>query len=148
MIPVLDDVLYAGVPRSSRDKAGAKAFLQWFCSLPVQQSLLTVNQSRRIGVFGITDGFSALKSIDEKDLPPSTPCSWAISPWKTCSAFPDTLPDNWVKVRDAVVLALDSRCRLRRGDRNRWKSAWKTGRTPRRSELSGRFSRRPDRLFH
>lgn len=103
-IPVLDDVLYSGVPRTSRDKAGAKAFLQWFCSLPVQQSLLTVNQSRRIGVFGITNGFSALKTIDEKDLPAKYPLLLGHIPMENLLVFPETLPDNWVKVRDGVFL--------------------------------------------
>jgi hypothetical protein len=103
-IPVLDDVLYAGVPRASRDKAGAKAFLQWFCSLPVQQSLLTVNQSRRIGVFGVTNGFSSLKTIDEKDLPAKYPLLLGHIPMENLLTFPDTLPDNWVKLRDGVVL--------------------------------------------
>jgi hypothetical protein len=102
-IPVLDDVLYAGVPRSARDKAGAKAFLQWFCTLPVQQSLLTVNQSRRIGVFGVTDGFSALKSIDEKDLPAKYPMLLGHIPMENLLVFPDTLPDNWVKLKDVVL---------------------------------------------
>jgi len=103
-IPVLDDVLYAGVLGSSRDKSGAKAFLQWFCSLPVQQSLLTVNQSRRIGVFGITNGFSALKSIDERDFPAKYPLLLGHIPMENLLTFPDTLPDNWVKLRDGVVL--------------------------------------------
>ena len=102
-IPVLDDVLYAGVPRSSRDKAGARAFLRWFCSLPVQQSLLTVNQSRRIGVFGVTNGFSALKAIDEKDLPAKYPLLLGHIPMENLLAFPDALPDNWVKLKDGVV---------------------------------------------
>jgi ABC-type glycerol-3-phosphate transport system substrate-binding protein len=103
-IPVLDDVLYVGVPRSSHDKAGAKAFLQWFCAQTVQQSLLTVNQSRRIGVFGITDGFPALKSVDEKDLPAKYPLLLGHIPMENLLVFPDTLPDNWVKLRDTVVL--------------------------------------------
>jgi ABC-type glycerol-3-phosphate transport system substrate-binding protein len=103
VVPVMDDVLFAGVMRSSRDKAGAKAFLQWFCSLPVQLSLLSVNQSRRIGVFGITDGFPAWKSIDEKDLPAKYPILLGHIPMENLLLFPDTLPDNWVKVRDGVV---------------------------------------------
>ncbi|HTZ52047.1 MAG TPA: ABC transporter substrate-binding protein [Spirochaetia bacterium] len=102
-VPVMDDVLFAGVLRTSRDKAGAKAFLQWFCSLPVQLSLLQVNQSRRIGVFGITDGFPAWKSIDEKDLPAKYPLLLGHIPMENLLTFPDTLPDNWVRVRDAVV---------------------------------------------
>ena len=102
-IPVMDDVLFAGVLRASRDKAGAKAFLQWFCSLPVQLSLLAVNQSRRIGVFGVTDGFPAWKSIDEKDLPAKYPILLGHIPLENLLLFPDTLPDNWVKVRDGVI---------------------------------------------
>ena len=104
VIPVMDDVLYAGVPRSARDKAGAKAFLQWFCNLQVQESLLTVNQSRRIGVFGITNGFSSLKAINEKDLPAKDPLLLGHIPMENLLAFPETLPDSWVKVRDNVVL--------------------------------------------
>jgi hypothetical protein len=104
IIPVLDNVMYAGVPRAARGKTGAKTFLLWFCSLPVQQSLLTVNQSRRIGVFGITDGFSALKSINEKDLPAKYPLLLGHIPMENLLAFPDILPDNWLKLRDAVVV--------------------------------------------
>lgn len=103
VVPVMDDVLFAGVLRSSHDKAGAKAFLQWFCSLPVQLSLLSVNQSRRIGVFGITDGFPAWKTIDERDLPAKYPMLLGHIPMESLLQFPDTLPDNWVKVRDGVI---------------------------------------------
>jgi hypothetical protein len=102
-IPVLDNVLFAGVLRSSRNKGGAKAFLQWFCSLSTQQSLLNVNQSRRIGVFGITDGFSALKSINEKDLPQKYPALLGHVPQENLLIFPETLPDNWVRLREGVI---------------------------------------------
>lgn len=103
-IPVLDDVLFSGVPRSSRDKAGARAFLQWLCSLQVQESLLGVNQSRRIGVFGVTNGFSALKTIDEKDFTAKYPLLLGHIPMENLLTFPDSLPDNWPKLRDGVVL--------------------------------------------
>ena len=73
LIPAQDDVLFAGVLRSARDKSGARKFLQWFFSPQTQRSLLEVNQSRRIGVFGITDGFSSFKAINEKDLPAEIP---------------------------------------------------------------------------
>jgi hypothetical protein len=102
MIPVLDNVLFAGIQRSARDKSGARAFLQWFCSLGIQQSLITVNQSRRIGVFGITNGFSALKSINEKDLPMKYPLLLGHIPQESLLSFPETLPDSWLKVRDII----------------------------------------------
>jgi ABC-type glycerol-3-phosphate transport system substrate-binding protein len=103
MIPVLDNVLFAGVIRSGRNKAGARSFLQWFCSPAVQQSLLTFKQSRRIGVFGVTDGFSSLKTINEKDLPQKYPLLLGHIPLENLLTFPDPLPDNWVKVRDAAI---------------------------------------------
>jgi ABC-type glycerol-3-phosphate transport system substrate-binding protein len=103
-VPVMDNVLFGGVLRSSRNKAQARAFLQWFCSPSAQQGLLSVNQSKRIGVFGITDGFSSLKSINEKDLPQKYPILLGHIPLETLLSFPTPLPDNWVKVRDSVIL--------------------------------------------
>jgi hypothetical protein len=102
-IPVMHNVLSGGVLRSSRNKSGARAFLQWFCSLPVQQMLLNVNQSLRIGVFGVTDGFSAFKGMNEKDLPQKYPLLLGHVPQENILIFPETLPDNWLKLRDAVI---------------------------------------------
>ena len=104
MVPVMDDVLFAGVLRSSRNKGEARAFLQWFCSPTVQQTLLNVNQSKRIGVFGVTDGFSALKTINERDLAQKYPVLLGHIPLDSILTFPGLLPDNWVKVRDGVVV--------------------------------------------
>ena len=104
MVPVMDDVLFAGVLRSSRNKGEARAFLQWFCSPTVQQTLLNVNQLKRIGVFGVTDGFSALKTINERDLAQKYPVLLGHIPLDSILTFPGLLPDNWVKVRDGVVV--------------------------------------------
>ncbi len=102
-IPVMEDVLFAGVLASSRNKGGARAFLDWFCSPAVQRSLLDVNQSRRIGVFGVTNGFSSFKSINEKDLPQKYPFLLGHIPSENFLTFPETLPDNWLRARDEVI---------------------------------------------
>jgi ABC-type glycerol-3-phosphate transport system substrate-binding protein len=102
-IPVRQDVLFAGVLKSSRNKRGARAFLEWFCNPPVQRTLLEVNQSRRIGVFGVTDGFSSFKNINERDLPQKYPFLLGHIPSESILAFPETLPDNWLTVRDQVI---------------------------------------------
>jgi hypothetical protein len=104
VVPVLDDVLFIGVLRSSRNKGGARAFLQWFCTVPVQQSLLELNHTQRVGVFGITNGFSALKAINEKDLPRWYPILLGHVPLENFLLFPETLPDNWAKIRDGVIV--------------------------------------------
>ncbi len=102
-IPVRPDVLFAGVLRSSRNKGGARSFLEWFCSPSVQRTLLDVNQSRRIGVFGVTDGFSSFKTINERELPQKYPFLLGHIPSESILAFPDMLPDNWLAVRDQVI---------------------------------------------
>ena len=102
-IPVLDNVLFAGVLRSSRNKGGARAFLEWFFTQSVQRSLLEVNQSLRIGVFGITNGFSSLKSVNEKEIAQKYPLLLGHIPSEGMLVFPETLPDNWLKVRDEVI---------------------------------------------
>jgi ABC-type glycerol-3-phosphate transport system substrate-binding protein len=100
-VPVLDDVLFAGILRTSRNKAGARTFLLWFANPATQQGegLLAVNQSRRIGVFAVTNGFSSLKSINEKDLPQRYPLLIGHIPQERMLVFPETLPDNWVAIR-------------------------------------------------
>ncbi|HEY9595701.1 MAG TPA: hypothetical protein VHE79_14575, partial [Spirochaetia bacterium] len=103
IIPVLDNVLWAGIPRSARSKSGARAFLQWLCTPSVQQTLLGVNQSRRIGVFGVTNGFSSLKTVNEKDLPQKYPLLLGHIPTESLLVFPENLPDNWVRIRDSVI---------------------------------------------
>jgi ABC-type glycerol-3-phosphate transport system substrate-binding protein len=102
-VPAMDDVLCVGVLRASRNKERARAFLQWFCSLPVQRSLLAVNQSRRIGVFGVTGGFSALKALNEVDLPQKHPIILGHIPAESMLVFPATLPDRWLVLRDEVI---------------------------------------------
>ena len=102
-IPVESDVLFGGVLRSSRNKRAARAFLEWFSNPSVQRTLLDVNQSRRIGVFGVTNGFSALKSVNEKELPQRYPFLLGRIPSEAILTFPETLPDNWLAVRDQVI---------------------------------------------
>ncbi len=101
IIPVMDDVVFAGILRSSRNKAAARTFLLWFASPATQQGngLLAVNQSRRIGVFAVTDGFSSLKSINEKDLPQRYPMLLGHIPQEKMLLFPEALPDSWVTIR-------------------------------------------------
>ena len=102
-IAVQDDVLFAGVLRSSRNKTGAREFLTWFCSPQTQRSLLEVNQSRRIGVFCISGGFSSFKAINEKDLPQRYPLLLGRIPPESSLVFPETLPDDWLRMRDEVI---------------------------------------------
>ena len=102
VIPAQDDVLFAGILRSARDKSGSRKFLSWFFSPQTQRSLLEVNQSRRIGVFCIADGLSSFRAINEKDLPQKYPLLLGRIPAESSIVFPETLPDDWPRLRDEV----------------------------------------------
>ena len=102
-IPVNDDALFAGILRSSRNKGRARAFLQWFCNLSEQSGLLDVNQSRRTGVFGVTDGFSSFRSTNSRDLAQRYPLLLGHIPLENMLVFPDTLADGWQRLRDEVI---------------------------------------------
>jgi hypothetical protein len=103
-IPVRDTVLFAAVPRSARNKRGAKSFLEWFASPVAQRELEEVNRSLRLGVFGVTSGFSALVALNEKDLPVLDPSLLGRVPSAGMLSFPEPLPSGWSRMRDEVVL--------------------------------------------
>ncbi len=98
-----DDVLFAGILRTSRNKARARQFLQWFCGQQQQATLLDVNQSLRTGVFGVTNGFSSFRATNSRELPQRYPLLLGHTPLENMLVFPDTLPDNWPRLRDEVI---------------------------------------------
>jgi len=63
-----------------------------------------VNRSLRLGVFGVTSGFSALVALNEKDLPQRHPSLLGRVPAANLLAFPEPLPSGWFRMRDEAVL--------------------------------------------
>ncbi len=104
VVPVRDTVVFAAVPRAARNKRGAKAFLEWFAGPAAQRELAEVNRSLRLGVFGVTSGFSALIALNEEDLPQRHPSLLGRVPAAGMLAFPDPLPSDWFRLRDEAVL--------------------------------------------
>lgn len=103
-IPVRDTVLFAAVPRTAGNKRGAKAFLEWFAGPAAQREMAEVNQSLRLGVFGVTSGFPALVALNEKDLPQLHPSLLGRVPPPALLSFPESLPSGWSRLRDEVLL--------------------------------------------
>jgi ABC-type glycerol-3-phosphate transport system substrate-binding protein len=103
-VPVRDTVLFAAVPRAARNKRGAKAFLEWFAGPAAQRELAEVNRSLRLGVFGVTSGFSALVALNEKDLPQLHPSLLGRVPAAGMLSFPEPLPSGWYRMRDEAFL--------------------------------------------
>jgi hypothetical protein len=106
-IPVLDGILFAGIPKTARNKRGALAVLEWLFLPQVQQRLLQINHFKRLpGVFGIANGFSSLIEVNERDLtqPQFYPIFVGLIPTSELFLFPSLLPWDWNEIRDEIVL--------------------------------------------
>lgn len=103
-IPVLDDILFFGIPHWARNRAAAFAFLEWFYRPQTQRLLLETAQSEHLNVFGIANGLSALSEVNEQDFPRSYPFLIGRVPKEALLSFPKPLPPDWQGVRNEVVI--------------------------------------------
>ncbi len=110
-IPVLDNILFAGIPKQANNKNGARAFLEWFFNRETQVRLLEINHLKRLqGIFGIANGFSSLKEINEKDIhkPEFYPIFVGHIPQEDQFLFPNILPKDWESsIKDIVIQYLE-----------------------------------------
>ena len=105
-IPVLENILFTGIPRGARNKKGAKLFLEWIFTPDVQMNIMEINQFKRLlGVFGIANGFSSLVEVNEKALPQPQfyPLFLGHIPTSEMLSFPSRLPHDWGALKDGVV---------------------------------------------
>ncbi len=105
-IHVLENVLFVGIPRSGRNKKGAKLFLEWIFTPQVQMKIMKINQFKRLlGVFGIANGFSSLVEVNEKALPKPQfyPLFLGHIPSSEMLSFPSRLPYDWHAFKNETV---------------------------------------------
>jgi hypothetical protein len=103
-ILVADDILFIGVPRRSKHKQQAKAFLFWTFQERTQSKLLEIGRRQRLGIFGIAGGFSALKSVNERELPQYYPRLIGRIPPEELLQVPGPLPEAWPQIKAQVLL--------------------------------------------
>jgi hypothetical protein len=105
-IPVTDDTVYMGIPKRAGSVKAAKAFMQWFFKIENQRTLLEYSTVNRINenIFGICGGFSALSPVTEQIYPLFYPELLGRMPPAENFLVSNVLPDNWVILRERVVL--------------------------------------------
>jgi ABC-type glycerol-3-phosphate transport system substrate-binding protein len=103
-VPVLETVVYAGIPDSAQNTAGAREFLTWFFTEEVQSQLIRSNRRNRIDSFGVVGGFSSLWRVTERVIPVEYPALAARVPPASWLQFPPPLPRHWAAVIDPVVI--------------------------------------------
>ena len=104
-VPCNDDILYAGICSSAKNKNASEAFITWLYSLETQEKLLRKKLTKNLPSkeFGIAGGFSSLKSITEKVFPQHYPLLLSHLPQNSTLKTPLILPTNWEKLKAEII---------------------------------------------
>jgi len=103
-IPVREDMIFAGIPRTAGRSSAARAFIEWFFRPENQNLLLETSQYKRMRHFGIAGGFSSLQGVNEIDLPRYFPELVGHVPPASFIEFPHALPDIWNDLKHESIL--------------------------------------------
>lgn len=105
-IPIQDDIIYMGICKKARHLEAAEAFFAWFFSEETQRALLergkTMGTMRRS--FGISDGFSSLRPVNERAFPLYYPALLGHLPPAESLGVPRILPNSWKTLKREIVL--------------------------------------------
>ncbi len=105
-VPILDTVVWAGIPVESRRERSAMAFLEWFFSPATQEDLILKKIEHRILRFGYFGGFSTLGSVNRDVLARVYPeIRGQIVPDILLDA-PPQLPRYWNEAVEEVLVPL------------------------------------------
>ncbi len=102
-ILVLENIVYAGIPADSRNKAAASEFLQTLVTPEFQRAVLESAASKRVRSFGFANGFSSLWEVNERILPEFVPEIEELVPGARSLVFPPPSPRFWGYILDEVV---------------------------------------------
>ena len=103
-IPVCEDIVFIGIPKQSRKKETAEAFLLWLLSPDTQKNLLESSHFKRMRGFGIAGGLSSLHSINQLIFPAHYKRLIGAVPPPESLNFPKTLPADWQRIRSDVII--------------------------------------------
>ncbi len=103
-IPVLEDILYMGIPKQARHAEAARAFIAWFLSESTQEMIMEKVQEQRLRIFGIAEGFSSLQHVNEGTFPRFYPALVGHIPPAEYLRIPGSLPPEWKKMKEEILI--------------------------------------------
>jgi hypothetical protein len=102
-VPVLSDMLFAGIPHGAEGIEAARAFLKWFFDSGNQERLIRNSMYKQMRHFGIAGGFSSLPQVNEEVLPRYYPSLVGYTPRESFLAFPPPLPPEWPAIKREIL---------------------------------------------
>jgi ABC-type glycerol-3-phosphate transport system substrate-binding protein len=105
-IPLSEDTVYFGIHRQSKAVKAANAFTEWFFTEDTQRLFLEAGRDYRLNetLFGVANGFSALRTVTEQIFPQYYPSLLGHMPPEAFLSPPNILPRNWMALKDRVLL--------------------------------------------
>lgn len=103
-IPVEEEILFIGIPGNAKNKKSAMVFLEWFFAPDTQREILKINHRKRLKVFGIDNGFSALQKVNELIFPQVYTILIGHIPAANMLSFPRNLPADWREIKSQVII--------------------------------------------
>ncbi len=105
-IPVDERMVYAGICKKGKAREAAKAFIEWFYQSENQRMLLLDTRQNRLSdnLFGIGNGFSALRTVTESVFPQFYSDLLGHIPPADYLSPPNILPRNWLAIKEHVIL--------------------------------------------
>lgn len=102
-IPVLENVVYVGIPQNSPNRRGAQDFVEWLLQPETHGEILEGVRAKRLPDFGIAGGFSAIPEVNERLFPRYYPALLGRIAREDMLVFPRRVPRHWNKLRIEVV---------------------------------------------
>jgi ABC-type glycerol-3-phosphate transport system substrate-binding protein len=105
-IPLSEDTVYYGVYKNGKAQKAADAFTEWFFQTETQRQLLEISRDQRVNEtrFGISNGFSAMRTVTEQIFPQFYPSLLGHMPPSDFLAPPNILPQNWRILKTQVII--------------------------------------------
>ncbi|MDY2842513.1 MAG: hypothetical protein SOT81_00785 [Treponema sp.] len=105
-IRIEDDIVMLGVYRKSSNTKNAFDFIIWLFNENTQKNLLERSRNMHLDIttFGICNGFSSLKSVNERILPSYYKNLLGNLPDENAILCPKPLPERWKSLKERVVL--------------------------------------------
>ena len=104
-IPIEDSFLMTGIYSKARNEQGATEFLSWFFNSENQREILErkIEMNLNNEMFGIADGFSAMRDVTEHILPIYYNQLLTNLPPANLLKVPQKLPARWDSYKSVVV---------------------------------------------
>ncbi len=103
-IPVMENVVYAGIPQGATNVPGAHDFLAFVFNRENQVLLLEDGLRKEIDTFGLAGGFSSLWEITERHFERFYPELAGRIPSDQMLRFPPASPRHWGSLKRGVVI--------------------------------------------